>query len=99
VPEPPWRDLARRRHDRSAARGAHDDGRGAVVSPMQGTVLAVNTSEGASVDIGDLLCVVEAMKMENEIRADRAGVVTQLAVAVGEPIAAGQTICVIDASG
>jgi biotin carboxyl carrier protein len=37
--------------------------------------------------------------MENEIRADRAGVVTQLAVAVGEPIAAGQTICVIDASG
>jgi acetyl-CoA/propionyl-CoA carboxylase biotin carboxyl carrier protein len=66
---------------------------------MQGTVLAVNTSEGASVDAGDLLCVVEAMKMENEIRADRAGVVTQLAVAAGEPIAAGQTICVIDASG
>jgi acetyl-CoA/propionyl-CoA/long-chain acyl-CoA carboxylase, biotin carboxylase, biotin carboxyl carrier protein len=98
VPEPPWRDLARRRHDRSAARGAHDEG-GAVMSPMQGTVLAVNTSEGASVDVGDLLCVVEAMKMENEIRADRAGVVTQLAVAAGEPIAAGQTICVIDASG
>jgi acetyl-CoA/propionyl-CoA/long-chain acyl-CoA carboxylase, biotin carboxylase, biotin carboxyl carrier protein len=98
APEPPWRDLARRRHDRSAARGAHDEGRGAVVSPMQGTVLAVNTSEGASVDVGDLLCVVEAMKMENEIRADRAGVVAQLAVAAGEPIAAGQTICVIDAS-
>jgi acetyl-CoA/propionyl-CoA carboxylase biotin carboxyl carrier protein len=62
-------------------------------------VLAVNTSDGASVDVGDLLCVIEAMKMENEIRADRAGIVAQLAVGAGEPIAAGQTICVIDASG
>jgi acetyl-CoA/propionyl-CoA/long-chain acyl-CoA carboxylase, biotin carboxylase, biotin carboxyl carrier protein len=99
VPEPPWRELARRRRDRSAAHGAQGEERGAVVSPMQGTVLAVNTSDGASVDVGDLLCVVEAMKMENEIRADRAGVVTQLAIAAGEQIAAGQTICVIDASG
>jgi acetyl-CoA/propionyl-CoA carboxylase biotin carboxyl carrier protein len=99
APEPPWRELGRRRHDRSAARGAQGEGRGAVVSPMQGTVLAVNTSDGASVDVGDLLCVIEAMKMENEIRADRAGIVAQLAVGAGEPIAAGQTICVIDASG
>jgi acetyl-CoA/propionyl-CoA carboxylase biotin carboxyl carrier protein len=98
TPEPPWRELGRRRRDRSAARGAQGEG-GAVVSPMQGTVLAVNTSDGASVDVGDLLCVIEAMKMENEIRADRAGIVAQLAVAAGEPIAAGQTICVIDASG
>ena len=99
APEPPWRDLARRRRERSAAGGAHGAGLGAVTSPMQGTVLAVQTSEGASVEVGDLLCVVEAMKMENEIRADRAGLVTQLAVAAGEQIAAGQTICVIDASG
>jgi acetyl-CoA/propionyl-CoA carboxylase biotin carboxyl carrier protein len=99
APEPPWRELARRRHDRAATGSGQGGGRGAVTSPMQGTVLAVNTSEGASVDVGDLLCVVEAMKMENEIRADRAGTVTQLAVAAGDPIAAGQTICVIDASG
>jgi acetyl-CoA/propionyl-CoA carboxylase, biotin carboxylase, biotin carboxyl carrier protein len=99
APEPPWRELARRRRDRAAAGGPHGDGRGAVISPMQGTVLAVNTSEGASVDVGDLLCVVEAMKMENEIRADQAGTVTQLAVAAGEPIAAGQTVCVIEAPG
>jgi acetyl-CoA/propionyl-CoA carboxylase biotin carboxyl carrier protein len=99
VPEPPWRELARRRRDRAATRSGRGAGSGAVTSPMQGTVLAVSTSEGASVDAGDLLCVVEAMKMENEIRADRAGTVTQLAVAAGEPIAAGQTICVIDASG
>ena len=96
---PPWTELAQRRRERASAAGALRGGRMAVTSPMQGTVLAVHVAEGDSVDPGQLLCIVEAMKMENEIHADRGGVVTQLAVAAGQAITAGQTICIIDAGG
>jgi acetyl-CoA/propionyl-CoA carboxylase, biotin carboxylase, biotin carboxyl carrier protein len=95
TPEPPWRELARRRRDRTA-RGGAGGGADAVASPMQGTVLAVHVGEGDGVELGQLLCIVEAMKMENEIRAPRAGTVARLSVAEGDAIASGQTICVIE---
>ena len=50
---------------------------------MQGTVLSVAVAEGDAVEAGAVLCIVEAMKMENEIAAHRAGVVTELSVARG----------------
>jgi acetyl-CoA/propionyl-CoA carboxylase biotin carboxyl carrier protein len=62
---------------------------------MQGTVLAVRVEEGRAVSAGDVICVVEAMKMENEIAAHRDGVVAELAVAPGEPVRHGQVICVL----
>jgi acetyl-CoA/propionyl-CoA carboxylase biotin carboxyl carrier protein len=96
VPEPAYRSLARRRRERAAA-GAERAGSDAVVSPMQGTVLAVKVAEGDAVDLGQVICIVEAMKMENEVTAHRAGIVTDLAVAAGQPIAIGQRICVIAA--
>ena len=92
-PEPPWAELARRRRGRS--KGLTGDATGAVVSPMQGTVLHVNVSEGDAIEAGAVLCVVEAMKMENEIAAHRSGVVTDLGVAEGQPIASGQLVCVL----
>ena len=55
----------------------------ALPSPLQGTVLKVAVEQGAEVAEGDLICVIEAMKMENEITAHRAGKVTSLNVAVG----------------
>jgi acetyl-CoA/propionyl-CoA carboxylase biotin carboxyl carrier protein len=64
---------------------------------MQGTVLSVSVAEGDQVEAGQLVCVVEAMKMENEIRAQRAGTVTQLSVAAGQPVSTGQVICVVEA--
>ena len=94
--EPPWAALGRRRRDRSAADGAA--GSGAVTSPMQGTVLKVLVADGDSVTVGQVICVVEAMKMENEIAASRDGAVTDLAVTAGQAIASGQLICVV-ASG
>ena len=62
---------------------------------MQGTVLAVEVAEGDDVEAGQVICVVEAMKMENEVRAHRSGRVTSLSVAPGSPIAIGQVICVV----
>jgi acetyl-CoA/propionyl-CoA carboxylase, biotin carboxylase, biotin carboxyl carrier protein len=91
--EPPWLELARSRRERAGASG--HGASGAVVSPMQGTVLSVAVAEGDAVDAGTVLCVVEAMKMENEIAAHRAGVVTDLSIAEGEPVQHGQVICVL----
>jgi acetyl-CoA/propionyl-CoA carboxylase biotin carboxyl carrier protein len=90
---PPWIDLARRhRERRKGLSGAATD---AVVSPMQGTVLKVEVSEGDTIEFGRVICVVEAMKMENEIVAHRNGVVAELAVTAGEQVGHGQLICVL----
>lgn len=96
-PEPAFAELARRRRERSAGGAAAGHGRDAVVSPMQGTVLAVEVAEGDSVEAGQVLCIVEAMKMENEVRAHRAGRVVELSVAAGQPVKTGQVICVVTA--
>jgi acetyl-CoA/propionyl-CoA/long-chain acyl-CoA carboxylase, biotin carboxylase, biotin carboxyl carrier protein len=94
VTEPPWAELARRRRGRSSA--LHGGDGEIVVSPMQGTVLAVAVSEGDEVTAGTVLCTVEAMKMENEIVAHRDGRVAALAVGPGDPVTGGQTICRIE---
>ncbi|HKB93457.1 MAG TPA: biotin/lipoyl-containing protein, partial [Gaiellaceae bacterium] len=94
-PEPPWVELARRRRERVHAGGGAAGGRDAVVSPMQGTVLSVAVADGDDVEAGQLLCIVEAMKMENEVHAPHAGIVTDLSVAAGSPVAHGQVICVL----
>jgi acetyl-CoA/propionyl-CoA carboxylase biotin carboxyl carrier protein len=62
---------------------------------MQGTVLTVEVEEGQDVSAGQVICVVEAMKMENEIVAHREGTVTELSVRPGEPVKTGQVICVV----
>jgi len=97
-PEPAFAELARRRRERARGGGAAIAGRDAVVSPMQGTVLAVEVAEGDEVEAGQVICIVEAMKMENEVHAHRAGRVTELSVAAGQPVKTGQVICVV-ASG
>jgi acetyl-CoA/propionyl-CoA carboxylase biotin carboxyl carrier protein len=68
---------------------------GALISPIQGTVLKVAVEQGASVDEGALICVIEAMKMENEITAPSAGTVEQLGISEGGSVATGDTIAVI----
>jgi acetyl-CoA/propionyl-CoA carboxylase biotin carboxyl carrier protein len=68
----------------------------ALVAPLQGTVFKVNVEQGAEVSEGDLICVIEAMKMENEITAHRSGKVTSLSVEVGAAVGAGDTLAVIE---
>jgi acetyl-CoA/propionyl-CoA carboxylase biotin carboxyl carrier protein len=98
-PEPPHAELARRRRERAGDGGHHAAAREAVVSPMQGTVLAVEVAEGEEVREGQVICVVEAMKMENELTAHRPGVVSGLTVVAGESVATGQVICVVTQEG
>ncbi len=65
-------------------------------SPLQGTVLKVAVEQGATVEEGDLICVIEAMKMENEIAAHRSGKVTSLNVSEGAAVSAGDVLAVIE---
>jgi acetyl-CoA/propionyl-CoA carboxylase biotin carboxyl carrier protein len=94
VPEPPYAELARKRRERASS-GAHTGAKDAVVTPMQGTVLAVEVAEGDEVQPGQVICIVEAMKMENEITAHRAGVITELAIEPRQAVSHGQVLCVI----
>lgn len=64
----------------------------AVAAPMQGTVIKINAEEGAEVAEGDTVVVLEAMKMENPVKAHKSGVVTGLAFAAGEGVTKGQVL-------
>ena len=67
-----------------------------VSSPMQGTVVKIVKANGDRVEIGDLIVVLEAMKMEQPLIAQKAGVIAQLGVGVGQTVSSGQLLCVIE---
>jgi acetyl-CoA/propionyl-CoA carboxylase biotin carboxyl carrier protein len=64
-----------------------------LVSPMQGTIIKIAASEGQRVSAGDVIVVLEAMKMEQPLTAHKDGTVTGLAVQVGQTVSAGASIC------
>ena len=66
-----------------------------VSTPMQGTVLRVLVEQGQEVQAGDVICIVEAMKMENEVAAHQPGVVRELRVEAGQAVQADEVIAVI----
>jgi acetyl-CoA/propionyl-CoA carboxylase biotin carboxyl carrier protein len=91
--------------DRPGRAGPDDDDSGSarataegetVSAEMQGTILAVNVSEGDEVAAGDVLCVLEAMKMENDVVAEYGGTITQVAVTEGESVDMGDVLFVIE---
>ena len=65
-------------------------GAGSVNAPMPGTILRVNKNVGDTVNAGEAVVVLEAMKMENDISSPKAGVIKSLAVAKGDTVASGQ---------
>ena len=66
-----------------------------ITSPMPGTILSVNVAPGQSVKKGDVLMVLEAMKMENEIMCPRDGVVSSVQAAKGAAVESGTLLCVL----
>jgi len=86
---------------RRAQRTGGGGGGGAdeLVSPLQGNLWKVLVEQGQAVEEGQLVCIIEAMKMENEITAHKAGVIELLAVKEGDPITSGATIAVIKSAG
>lgn len=88
----------RTRRSESLTAAARSDSRGEVVrAPMPGLVLRLEVGEGSRVEPGTGVLVLEAMKMENEIRASSGGVVTKVLVAVGAPVEKGAPLIEIEA--
>ena len=71
-------------------------GSGTVVVPMQGTIVKVLVAPGDSVEVGQTVCVLEAMKMENAINAEKAGTVKEVRVSAGDSVGPGDVIAVIE---
>jgi acetyl-CoA/propionyl-CoA carboxylase, biotin carboxylase, biotin carboxyl carrier protein len=86
---------ARPRRERKGGAGGGGAGGDALASPLQGNVFKVLVEEGASVEEGALVCIIEAMKMENEITAHKAGVIAELPISEGAAVTAGDTLAVI----
>jgi acetyl-CoA/propionyl-CoA carboxylase biotin carboxyl carrier protein len=89
APEPV---VKRHRAKAASAAGATGDG---LTSPMQGTVVKVAVNEGDKVAAGDLIIVLEAMKMEQPLIAHKDGVITELKAVIGESVSSGTVLCEI----
>ena len=97
VPDPlatPVAGAPRRRQSRSGGSGG--SGSGQVTVPMQGTIVKILVEVGDTVEAGDPICVLEAMKMENSIAAEKAGTVTEVRIAVGDSVGGGDVVAVVE---
>ncbi|MDV8022194.1 acetyl/propionyl/methylcrotonyl-CoA carboxylase subunit alpha [Rhodococcus sp. IEGM 1330] len=98
-PNSSTRRVAPRRVGRTAASAAAGSaGHDALVSPMQGTIVNIAVTEGQRVQAGDLVVVIEAMKMEQPITAHRAGIVRDLSATLGTTVGSGATVCRLDSA-
>jgi acetyl-CoA/propionyl-CoA carboxylase biotin carboxyl carrier protein len=87
---------AKPRPKRGSGSAAAAAGSGSVTVPMQGTIVKVNVAEGDTVEVGDTICVLEAMKMENSVNAEKAGTVTKVAVEAGQSVSSGDVVATIE---
>ncbi len=85
----------RRRPPKLERQSAPSDDTGAVTAPMQGTIVKIHHAAGDHVKEGDPLCVLEAMKMENEIKSTKDGEIIDLRIQTGDTVASGSVLMVI----
>jgi acetyl-CoA/propionyl-CoA carboxylase, biotin carboxylase, biotin carboxyl carrier protein len=85
-----------RKRERSSGGGGAAAGSGSVTVPMQGTIVKVLVEVGQEVEIGQGIVVLEAMKMENQIAADKAGTVKEIKVAPGDTVGGGDVVAIIE---
>jgi acetyl-CoA/propionyl-CoA carboxylase biotin carboxyl carrier protein len=76
--------------------GGQQAAEGAIAAEMQGTILSVNVAEGDEVSQGDVVCVLEAMKMENDVVASTSGTVASVPIAEGDSVDMGDTLIVLE---
>jgi acetyl-CoA/propionyl-CoA carboxylase biotin carboxyl carrier protein len=76
--------------------GAIGSGSGKVAVAMQGTIVKVSVAEGDTVEVGQAIVILEAMKMENNVNAEKAGVVKSIKVKPGDSVAAGDIVAIIE---
>ncbi|MDQ3045340.1 MAG: hypothetical protein M3R06_09380, partial [Chloroflexota bacterium] len=70
-----------------------------VVSPVQGTIVSIAVETGQNIESGAVICVVEAMKMENEVTVQRPGTVIEVLVSAGERVGAGAVLARVGVTG
>jgi acetyl-CoA/propionyl-CoA carboxylase biotin carboxyl carrier protein len=87
---------APRRRSGGAGGSAGGAGSGEVAAPMQGTIVKVNVAVGDTVEAGDAIVVLEAMKMENNVTCEKAGTVTEVRVSEGDSVGGGDIVAVIE---
>ena len=93
---PPAATAPERSRRRPAAGAVGAAGGGRVTAPMQGTIVEVTVAVGDRIEVGQAVCVLEAMKMENQVDAEHAGTVTEVRVAAGDNVSAGDVLAVIE---
>jgi acetyl-CoA/propionyl-CoA carboxylase biotin carboxyl carrier protein len=76
--------------------GVLGSGSGKVTVPMQGTIVKINVEVGQAVEAGDSVVILEAMKMENSVNAEKSGIVTAIEVGTGASVSAGDVVAVIE---
>ncbi len=79
-----------------AQSGGGGSGSGSVTAPMQGTIVKILVVAGDAIEVGETVCLLEAMKMENAITAEKAGTVAEVKVAAGDSVGPGDVIAVIE---
>ena len=84
------------RPKRAATHAVSGTGSGQVTVPMQGTIVKVLVSVGDVVEVGQSICLLEAMKMENAVAAEKDGVVKEVRVSAGDSVGAGDVVAVIE---
>jgi acetyl-CoA/propionyl-CoA carboxylase biotin carboxyl carrier protein len=94
--DPPARPGGALKPRRSHHSALASTGSGTVSAPMQGTIVKVSVEVGQRVEVGDTIVILEAMKMENSVRSERAGSVKAINVAAGDGVAVGDVVAVIE---
>lgn len=68
----------------------------AIKSPLPGTIMSINVSVGDKINAGDTVCVLEAMKMENDVHADKAGTIKKVLVGIGDSVLEGTDLFIVE---
>jgi acetyl-CoA/propionyl-CoA carboxylase biotin carboxyl carrier protein len=84
------------RPKRASSHAVAGSGSGQVTVPMQGTIVKVLVAVGDVVEVGQSICLLEAMKMENAVAAEKDGVIKELRVSAGDSVGAGDIVAVIE---